>query len=180
MHSSKIALTTISIFLIALMGLTSSSYAQNYALMQDDHNQISRNVANVQKNATSIQLIEEANSLMNSSTQSMINEKLSGMVEAIANGTEKTFTVNMTSAQHTSSLEGHAVKVNVSYDQRPIGGILNVKVEVLPKFVGIGVVPRAIAKKVLATAVDNLDDAQVAEIIAQMTKEIAQEMASLD
>jgi len=176
-----------SILVLAVVAFFgSNAYAQTSAMSHpfvfDGHEQKaisqtadSREMLRVIKNATSTALIQEANTLMASQTQQVLTSKVSGVVKDIQAGSEKSFTLNMNN--NASVAEGHAVKVEVSYDQRPIGGILNVKVELMPKFVGVGVAPRAIAKKTMATAVDNLNDSEVSQIITTLTQELAQEIA---
>lgn len=129
-------------------------------------------VTQIAKNAKSAELLSEVASL--NSTNNNVEKQIAASIQNIADGAQKNFTFNM----KENTIEGHALRVSVSYDKRPIGGILNVQVQVMPKFVGIGLSPRAIAKKTVATAVDNLTDNDVNQIVSQMTKELASEMAA--
>lgn len=75
-------------------------------------------------------------------------------------------------------IEQHLLNVVVKYDARPIGGILTVRVELVPAFGGIGTACRPIVSKQFSRAVDNLDDEAIASTIKELTTSLGQQYAS--
>jgi hypothetical protein len=74
--------------------------------------------------------------------------------------------------------EQHSVNVHVSYDARPVGGILSIRVELVPIFGGIGAAVRPTATREFAQAVDDFDDDFIGQTITKLTNELAAEFAA--
>jgi hypothetical protein len=66
----------------------------------------------------------------------------------------------------------HAVRVHVNFEVRPIGGVLTVRVDLVPQFSGVGVSNRPLASKTMMTAVDNLDASTVNALVASLSSEL--------
>jgi hypothetical protein len=71
----------------------------------------------------------------------------------------------------------HSVNVKASYDARPIGGILNIRVGLAPVFGGVGSAVRTVNYREFAEAIDTFDDDFVAQTISRLTKELGAEYA---
>jgi hypothetical protein len=76
-----------------------------------------------------------------------------------------------------SLLDEQAVNVKVNYEARPVGGILTVRASMTPSFRGVGVSTRPSISRSVAMAVDELDEAQVKDLIRSLTAEINSEFA---
>jgi len=72
-------------------------------------------------------------------------------------------------------VEHHTMNVKVGYEPRPIGGILSVRVELVPVFCGIGTASRSIAIRDIAQAVDDFDQDVVNNTIEKLTKDLSAE-----
>ena len=86
--------------------------------------------------------------------------------------------VTVKSSSSSSLLDQHNVNVKVQYDERPIGGILNVQVSMTPAFAGVGVSTRPIISRSVAQAVDEFTEASVQTIVRELTSQIQSEFAA--
>lgn len=77
----------------------------------------------------------------------------------------------------SSILDERSVNVKVNYEERPVGGILTVRASMTPSFRGVGVSTRPEISRSVAMAVDELDEAQVKELVRGLTAEINEEYA---
>ncbi len=77
-----------------------------------------------------------------------------------------------------SAFDQHTITVRVSYDARPLGGILNIRVQLVPVFDGIGSALRPTISREFAEAVDYFDDDLIAQTIEKLSKEMATELGS--
>ena len=106
-------------------------------------------------------------------TDDLIKDHVSGASEVLRTGGTVSFAATVNAKE--SIIEQHSVNVHVSYDARPIGGILNISVELVPVFGGIGSASRPVLRREFAEAVDNFDDDAVSETIGRLTRELAAE-----
>jgi hypothetical protein len=102
---------------------------------------------------------------------------VNGAFSEILNGSAKVCAVALKSNAH-SILSQNRIEVKVQYDPRPIGGILNIRLELMPIFSGIGITNRPIAVKVDAEAIDNLTEDQLSTIIDHLSQKLAAEVQS--
>jgi hypothetical protein len=72
-------------------------------------------------------------------------------------------------------LDEHNVSVKVTYDARPVGGVLSVRVAMSPSFRGIGVSTRATISRSTAMAVDEFDETLIQGIVNELSQEIQDE-----
>lgn len=79
------------------------------------------------------------------------------------------------SADGLALVDEENLNVKVSYDARPIGGILNIEVSITPSFRGVGVATRPTISRSAARAVDELNDATVQEVVRELTLELQTE-----
>jgi hypothetical protein len=115
---------------------------------------------------------------LGSVTAEAINAKLAGKFQTIASGHEVSFTQLASSGAAHSITEQHTVQVNVKYEARPIGGILTVKVELVPLFNGIGSASRPVALKTISTSVDNLEEDALGMIVSDLMHQLGSEYAA--
>jgi hypothetical protein len=107
-----------------------------------------------------------------------IAKKLEGSFDALRNGSTVGFHTSVTSLANHSITEQHIMQVKVGYEPRPIGGILTVRVELVPVFAGIGSASRPIAVREVSQAVDNFDEDALGDIVADLSHQIGQEYAA--
>jgi hypothetical protein len=117
---------------------------------------------------------EIAEGLANISLQ-MINSKMDGTLDRLILGSIVSFSTPLTSAKARNIVEHHTMNVKVGYEPRPIGGILSVRVELVPVFCGIGTASRPIAIRDIAQAVDDFDQDVVNNTIEKLTKDLSAE-----
>ncbi|MEO6941003.1 MAG: hypothetical protein ABI444_12835 [Candidatus Kapaibacterium sp.] len=113
--------------------------------------------------------------ILNQLSTTSLHALLPNIVSSIPNlasGETKAFSVVVVTAEPHSVLEEHSMKVTVTYEPRPVGGIMNVRVELLPAFSGVGVVNHAVLSKSSAEAVDELNPLTVSLVVAKLTKEL--------
>lgn len=123
--------------------------------------------------------LREAISLqLRSITASAIGENLRGGYEALKQGQSINFDAPVAALASHSITEQHIMQVTVAYQPRPIGGILSIKVELVPLFCGIGSACRPIALREVSEAVDNLDEDGLGEIVAGLTHQLGAEYAA--
>jgi hypothetical protein len=107
-----------------------------------------------------------------------IAKKLEGSFDALRNGSTVGFHTTVSSLANHSITEQHVMQVKVAYEPRPIGGILTVRVELVPVFAGIGSASRPTAVREVSQAVDNFDEDAIGEMVAGLSHEIGQEYAA--
>ena len=111
-------------------------------------------------------------------TTNEVNKKLGESIEKLANGIMIGFSTPVSVLGARSITEQHTINVKATYEKRPIGGILTIKVEVVPVFSGIGSASRPIAIKELSQAVDNLDEDSLGSIISELSHKLGEEYAA--
>jgi hypothetical protein len=116
-----------------------------------------------------------ADSLLQSTTRLVANRS-NGSTELLKTGNVLELTTTMGGVH--SALEQHSVNVHVTYDARPVGGILNIRVELVPVFGGIGSAVRPTISRQFAEAVEYFDDDFIAQTILKLTNDLASELAS--
>lgn len=104
-------------------------------------------------------------------------KKLSGSYEALRAGSTVAFHTAVTSLASHTITEQHVMQVKVAYEPRPIGGILTVRVELVPVFAGIGSASRPIAVREISQAVDNFDEDALGDIVADLSHQIGHDYA---
>src|ERR1041385_7591999 len=73
-------------------------------------------------------------------------KKLEGSFDALRNGSPVGFHTAVSSLASHTITEQHIMQVKVGYEPRPIGGILTVRVELVPVFAGIRSEDRRVGK----------------------------------
>jgi hypothetical protein len=95
-------------------------------------------------------------------------------VEKLMNGESKA-TVVVGGA--SSLLDEQTISVKVNFEVRPVGGILTVRASMAPTFRGVGVSTRPEISRSIAMAVDEVNEAQIKELVRELTAEIKGEFA---
>jgi len=70
------------------------------------------------------------------------------------------------------------MNVRVNYEKRPVGGILTVRVELVPNFCGIGSASRPIAYREHAQALDNLQEDMIGAIVSDLSHQLGDRYAA--
>jgi hypothetical protein len=96
----------------------------------------------------------------------------------IGQGEEVSFCLNLNVADR-SVLKEQKLNVVLNYDGQPVGGILSVRVDLVPVFSGIGVSNRPLASKTYVAAVDQLENTNINEIVTELAKQIANDFRAL-
>ena len=91
----------------------------------------------------------------------------------LAAGSTKSFHTGVLKCSNV--LNRRSITIKVSYNPRPIGGILNVRVDLVPVFNGIGGASRPVASRSFSQSVDNLDQSVVDAIVNRLSEELALE-----
>jgi hypothetical protein len=110
-------------------------------------------------------------------TADEVNKKLGPTLEKFEKGEAIGFSMSVSGYAAHSITEQHMMNVKVSYEARPIGGILTVRVELVPVFSGIGSASRPIAVRELSQAVDYLDEDMLGPIVSELSHELGSEYA---
>jgi hypothetical protein len=129
----------------------------------------------VQANAKASQTSLMADS-MTAATSKLVLDHANGSTELLRAGSVLELSTTMGGVH--SALEQHSINVHVTYDARPVGGILNVRVELVPVFGGIGSAVRPTISREFAEAVENFDDDYISETIMKLTNDLAAELAA--
>jgi hypothetical protein len=133
-------------------------------------------VDNLTRTSVSVSLREQASQFASITANSIMPSVTNGLKD-IANGGTKTFAARVNAKGIKSIVNQNSIRVNVSYEPRPIGGILNVTVAYVPQFSGVGVATRAIGTKTIALAVDGLDAGSVNKLVASLSSDLATDIA---
>jgi hypothetical protein len=96
----------------------------------------------------------------------------------IANGEVVSFCLNLNVADR-SVIKEQKLNVVINYDGQAIGGILTVKVDLVPVFSGVGVSNRPLASKTFVAAVDQLENTSINDIVTDLSKQIANDFRAL-
>jgi len=107
-----------------------------------------------------------------------VAKQLSGSYEALRAGATVGFHSPVSSLASHSITEQHVMQVKVGYEPRPIGGILTVRVELVPVFAGIGSASRPIVVREVSQAVDNFDEDGLGDMVADLSHQIGTEYAA--
>lgn len=134
---------------------------------------LSTDVAMVQQTAVRASLLDQADALSTTTMNSILPE-VQNRMSSIVEGGSVQFVVN--SAQSASLLDQYTIEVKVAYDPRPVGGILNIKVSLVPVFSGVGIANRPVASRAKARAVDHISDESISAIVSDLSKSLAQEI----
>ena len=113
---------------------------------------------------------------MTVAAQKLVTDHSEGSTELLRSGSVLELSTTMGGVH--SALEQHSITVHVTYDARPVGGILNIRVDLVPVFGGIGSAVRPTISKQFAEAVENFDDDFISQTIMQLTNALATELAS--
>lgn len=133
----------------------------------------STDIAMIQNSAVRSSLVEQAAEL-STTTMNTILPELQNRLSSIDQGGALQFVVN--SDQSVSLLDQYTIEVKVSYDPRPVGGILNVKVNLVPVFSGVGIANRPVASRAMARAVDQISEESISVIVKDLSKDLAAEI----
>ncbi len=124
--------------------------------------------------ATSPSEVAERESIANSLKQvvlKLVADHATGSTELLRTG--QALDLMATVGTEHSAMEQQSVNIRVTYDARPVGGILNIRVELVPVFGGIGSAVRPSIIRQFAQAVDNFDDDFIGQTITTLTGELA-------
>ena len=109
-------------------------------------------------------------------TSRLVADHADGSTELLRSGKAMELTAIMGGIHGV--MEQQSVNVRVTYDARPVGGILNIRVELVPVFGGIGSAVRPTLSREFAQAVENFDDDFIGETILKLTNDLTAELAS--
>jgi hypothetical protein len=108
--------------------------------------------------------------------EKMVAEQGTGATEELRS--KHVLNMGMNAGSGSNALQQRSINVHVTYDARPVGGILNIRVELVPVFGGIGSAVRPTVSREFAQAVDDFDDDFIAQTIVKLTDELATEYAA--
>ena len=112
---------------------------------------------------------------ISSVTSKMLAEHISGATETLRDG--QPLDMSAVTRVEGSIVDQRSINVHVTYDARPVGGILNIRVELVPLFAGIGSAVRPTISREFAQAVDDFDDDLISQTITQLSAELAKQYA---
>jgi hypothetical protein len=111
-------------------------------------------------------------------TADEVDGELIGLFDDLAAGKTVSFASRLTGPPGHSMTEQYSMNVVLLYQRRPIGGILMVKVELVPPFCGLGSAIRPIAIRKTAEAVDNLEPDDLGEIVSRLSHQLGTDYAA--
>ncbi len=111
-------------------------------------------------------------------TSNEVATKLIGSTEKLLRGQTVCISANLIAAGVHSLTQEHILQARVNFERRPIGGILSIKVALVPLFSGVGSASRPIAAKSVTSAVENLDEQTLASIISELSHQLGSEFAA--
>lgn len=106
----------------------------------------------------------------------LVSDNASGSTEVLRTGAPLDMTATL--GPQANPMDQQSVNVHVTYDARPVGGILNIRVELVPVFGGIGSAVRPTISREFAQAVDNFDDDFIGDTITKLTNEISTQLGA--
>jgi hypothetical protein len=124
-------------------------------------------------------LARPAVKMLFSPVDNLNNPKLLEGISSITSGEKRSFKTTFTVTKETNVQSTYRVQVVGSFDPRPIGGILTVKTDLLPGFVGIGVATRPIASKSQVESLDDLSTESVQSVLQTLLSQLSEENGSL-
>ena len=107
-----------------------------------------------------------------------VNNRLAGTFEALVNGKIVSFAAPMSGTEAHTVTEQRTMNVRVVYEQRPVGGILTVRVELVPNFCGIGAASRCVAYREHSEALDNLEPEEIGRVVADLCRQLGEDYAA--
>ncbi|MFI5201182.1 MAG: hypothetical protein ACHQNE_02195 [Candidatus Kapaibacterium sp.] len=111
-------------------------------------------------------------------TREEVNNKLTGQFEDLAEGRPIKFASRLSNRSAHSITELYAVNAVLQYERRPLGGILTVKVELVPAFCGLGSAIRPIATRETAEAFENLEPDDLGKIVSELSHQLGIDYAA--
>src|SRR5665213_2754797 len=99
--------------------------------------------------------------------EKMVAEQGTGATEELRS--KHVLDLTMNAGSGSNALQERSISVHVTYDARPVGGILNIRVELVPVFGGIGSAVRPAVSRQFAQAVDDFDDDFIGQTIVKLT-----------
>ncbi len=118
-----------------------------------------------------------SNQLMAISTQD-VNSRLAGTFDDMVKGHTVGFSSPVSGLAARSINEQYSMNVSVHYEARPIGGILTIKVELVPVFTGIGSASRPVAYREMSQAIDNLEEDALGDVVSDLTHQLGADYAA--
>jgi hypothetical protein len=106
----------------------------------------------------------------------LVADHAPGSTEYLRTGRAMDLTATVSTGQN--AMDQQSVNVHVTYDARPVCGIMNIRVELVPVFGGIGSAVRPTISREFAQAIDNFDDDFIGQTITKLTSELAADMVS--
>jgi len=109
-------------------------------------------------------------------TADLVAQHVSGATELLRSG--QVLDISASTGTDQNAMQQRSINVHVSYDARPVGGILSVRVELVPVFGGIGSAVRPMISREFAQAVNDFDDDFIGQTISQLSAELSAEYAA--
>lgn len=111
-------------------------------------------------------------------TADEVDSEIIDRFDDLAAGITVSFASHLAASPGNSSTEQYSMNVVLQYHRRPIGGILTVKVELVPSFCGLGSAIRPIAVRETAEALDNLEPDGLGEIVSRLSHQLGIDYAT--
>ena len=177
--SSRVAMLSMAV------GLAVSANAQSVRLPGEELTVPDLSITEFDSRATSQSAIDAASTKRTAmtSTSISINQELPKAVDQAlskisveqvrAGGSKATVILGGT----RSLVDEQAVNVKISFEERPVGGILTVRASMTPSFRGVGVSTRPAISRSVAMAVDEVDQKLINDLVRELTAEITGEFA---
>jgi hypothetical protein len=109
-------------------------------------------------------------------TERLVSNQSNGSTELLRSG--KVLDLSTTMSGGTGLFDRESINVHVAYNARPVGGILNIRVELVPVFGGIGSAVRPTISRDFAQAVDDFDDDFITQTILKLTVDLSSELGT--
>jgi hypothetical protein len=109
-------------------------------------------------------------------TERLVSNQSNGSTELLRSG--KALDLSTTMSGGTGLFDKESINVHVAYNARPVGGILNIRVELVPVFGGIGSAVRPTISRDFAQAVDDFDDDFITQTILKLTVDLSSELGT--
>ena len=106
-------------------------------------------------------------------TGNLVKNEVAGTADELRTGRTLHFAALVNEKEPV--VEQRSINVCITYEARPIGGIMNIRVELVPIFGGIGSASRPVISREFVEAVDNFDEDAISQTIARFTHELAAE-----
>jgi hypothetical protein len=182
---------TIKILLAALAMMTAIGVQAQSVRLPGDKLSVHAPVSEAQKLRLATEIAIRASNARNASfdvneiTSTALSAQTMNQVEMLPTVVEQALANVSFSGAHVviktdaaSLLDEHTVTVKVQFEERPVGGILNVQVSMTPVFAGVGVTARPIVSRSIAQAVDQMNDEVVKQLVRDLTREMQNEFAA--